>query len=82
MAEALNRKVGHSLDVEECPSFVQFTQKNPIHTIFVWMLFSTTKVTQRFFSAVFCYVSKQLTIVATNDWFFVRFTQIVFLQNG
>ena len=34
------------------------------------------------FSAVFCYVSKQLTIVATNDWFFVRFTQMVFLQNG
>ena len=27
MVEALKRKVGHSVDVEECPSFLQFTQK-------------------------------------------------------
>ena len=28
MAEALKRKVGHSLDVEACPSFLEFIQKN------------------------------------------------------
>ena len=40
MTEALKRKVGYSLDVEGSPSFLQFIYtKNPIHTIFVWMLF-------------------------------------------
>ena len=67
MAEALKRKFGHSLHGEVSPSFLVYT-KNPIHTIFVWMLFSTTKVTQRFFSAVFCCV--QIIDNCSNEWLF------------
>ena len=31
MAETPKRKVGHSLDVEGCPSFLQFTQNSYSH---------------------------------------------------
>ena len=76
----LDRKVGQSLDVDGWPFLLQFTQKNRIATSIIMFLASTV-VIKRGSKAVFGYMSKLVTVKATNNMFFLLFTVAVFTKN-